>query len=76
MRVACTQLANGLDDGVLYSRVPRTRSDLGKARFWLTSARFGSTYVGWLGTTAGLLSVSNHRCSLIGRLNSFDHHCS
>ena len=35
-RVACTLLANGLDDGVLCSRVLRTRSDLGKARFWLT----------------------------------------
>jgi len=68
-RVACTHLANGLDGGVLCSRVPRTRSDLGKARFGLTYARFGSTYVGWLGTPAGLLSGSNRRCSPTGRLN-------
>ena len=68
-RVACTLLANGLDDGVLCSRVPRTRVDLGKARFGLTYARFGYTYVGWLGTPDGLLSGSNRRCSPIGRLN-------
>ena len=68
-RVACTLLANGLDGGVLCSRVPRNRSDLGRARFGLTYARFGSTYVGWLETLARLLSGSNHRCSPIGRLN-------
>ena len=68
-RVAYTLLANGLDGGVLCSRVPRTRSDIGKARFGLTYARFGSTYVGWLGTPAGLLSGSNCHCSPIGRLN-------
>jgi len=68
-RVACTLLANGLDGGVLCSRVPRTWSNLGRARFGLTYARFGSTYVGWLGTPAGLLSGSNRRFSPIGRLN-------
>jgi len=67
--VVCTLLANGLDGGVLCSRVPRTRSDLGKTRFGLTYARFGSTYVGWLGTPAILLSGSNRRCSPIRRLN-------
>jgi len=56
-RVVCTLLANGLDGGVLCSRVPRTRSDLGKERFGLTYARFGSTYVGRLGTPAGLLMI-------------------
>jgi len=76
VRVACTLLANGLDGGVLCSRVPRTQSDFGKARFGLTYARFGSTYDGWLGTPTGLLSGSKRRCSPIGRLNSFDHHRS
>jgi len=68
-RVACTLLANGLDGGVLCSRVLRTKSDHGKARFELTYARFSSIYVGWLGTPAGLLSGSNRHCSPIGRLN-------
>jgi len=68
--------SNGLDGGVLCSRMPQTRSDLGRARFGLTYARFGTTYVEWLGTPAALLSDSNRHCSPIGRLNSFDPHRS
>ena len=75
-RVACTHMAMGWIDGVLYSRVAWTHSCFRGSEGRLVYVGHGPTYVVWLGIPSWVIIGLNRRCSSVMETQPTVHHRS